>query len=101
MTRSGMSDDAPHGQLRLFAGNRDPAEYEAWMTAIRGAEAILFASAQPVAADGGLVAEHREDVAAPRPVCRGARAADGHGDSGRVHGGRDGGPARGGGGRSG
>ena len=51
MTRSGLSDDAPHGQLRLFAGNRDPAEYEAWMTAIRGAEAILFASAQPVAAE--------------------------------------------------
>lgn len=51
MTRSGMSDDAPHGQLRLFAGDRDPAEYEAWMAAIRGAEAILFASAQPVAAE--------------------------------------------------
>ncbi len=51
MNRSGMSDDAPHGQLRLFAGDRDPAEYEAWMAAIRGAEAILFASAQPVAAE--------------------------------------------------
>ena len=51
MNRSGTSDDAPHGQLRLFAGDRDPAEYEAWMTAIRGAEAILFASAQPVGAD--------------------------------------------------
>lgn len=48
MTRSGFSDETPHGQLRLFAGDRDPAEYEAWMTAIRGAEAILFASAQPV-----------------------------------------------------
>ena len=51
MSRSGTSDDTPHGQLRLFAGDRDPAEYEAWMTAIRGAEAILFASAQPVGAD--------------------------------------------------
>lgn len=51
MSRSGLSDDAPHGQLRLFAGDRDPAEYEAWMAAIRGAEAILFASAQPVGAD--------------------------------------------------
>lgn len=51
MNRSGTSDDTPHGQLRLFAGDRDPAEYEAWMTAIRGAEAILFASAQPVGAD--------------------------------------------------
>ncbi len=51
MNRSGLGDDTPHGQLRLFAGDRDPAEYEAWMTAIRGAEAILFASAQPVGAD--------------------------------------------------
>lgn len=51
MSRSGLSDDTPHGQLRLFAGDRDPAEYEAWMAAIRGAEAILFASAQPVGAD--------------------------------------------------
>lgn len=51
MSRSGFSDDTPHGQLRLFAGDRDPAEYEAWMAAIRGAEAILFASAQPVGAD--------------------------------------------------
>ena len=51
MNRSSLGDDTPHGQLRLFAGDRDPAEYEAWMTAIRGAEAILFASAQPVGAD--------------------------------------------------
>lgn len=51
MSRSSLGDDAPHGQLRLFAGDRDPAEYEAWMAAIRGAEAILFASAQPVGAD--------------------------------------------------
>ncbi|MBS1164894.1 MAG: hypothetical protein H6R00_919 [Proteobacteria bacterium] len=51
MNRSDFTDETPHGQLRLFAGNRDPAEYEAWMTAIRGAEAILFASAQPVDAE--------------------------------------------------
>ncbi len=48
MNRSGIADDTPHGQLRLFAGDRDPADYEAWMAAIRGAEAILFASAQPI-----------------------------------------------------
>lgn len=50
MSRTDDTDE-PHGQLRLFAGNRDPAEYEAWMAAIRGAEAILFASAQPVGVD--------------------------------------------------
>lgn len=39
------------GQLRLFSGDRSPEDYEKWMRSIRGAEALLFASAAPIAAD--------------------------------------------------
>lgn len=44
------ADGSVHGQLHLFAGDRSPEDYERWMRAIRAAEAILFASAAPLAA---------------------------------------------------
>lgn len=50
-----MSEDTPeeegHGQLRLFADDRSPEEYERWMRAIRAVEALLFASSDPLSSD--------------------------------------------------
>lgn len=49
MNHDDGADGESHGQLHLFAGNRSPEDYERWMQAIRATEAILFASAEPLA----------------------------------------------------